>query len=84
MIFPHFLLGWQISRLLFNQLTFEEFMENFMFSVTTANHVMKALVVMRNQNQIEDLKKMADSFMDQLQTKEEEDIYKRTCRFIRF
>ena len=83
-IFPHLLLGWQIARLLFNPLTFEEFMETSMFIIAVCNAVIKGIIIMIKQSQIEMLKIHIDSFLAGIQSNKEKDTHKRSNNFMRF
>ena len=79
--FPHFLLGWQIARLLFQQLSFEEYTKDLLLIIGVANHIFKSSIIMIKQKQLKKLKKMNDSFTEELESEEEEDIHKRNCHF---
>ena len=82
-IFSHLLFGCQIAHLAFNQLTFEEFVETLMYTIAIANNIIKGLIITIKQNKLEELKKSTDLFTSRLQSKEEKNLHKRYCNFIR-
>ena len=81
-IFPHLLIGWHLARLIFNKLSFNDIMETLMFTISNTNHVVKGIFIMIKQNQLEELKQTADTFMSRYQNKDEKDIHKRNSHFL--